>query len=46
MRNSLYIVVALLAGLVLGSWGVKSDLRKARKEATGLQQQLEGRNQR
>ena len=46
MRNSLYIVVALLAGLVLGNWGVKSDLRKARKEATELQRQLDGRSQR
>ncbi len=36
MRNSLYIVVALLAGLILGNWGVKSDLRKARKEAAEL----------
>ncbi len=46
MRNSLYIVVALLAGLILGNWGVKSDLRKARKEAAELREELNRRTQR
>ncbi len=46
MKNSLYIVIALLAGLVLGNWGVKSDLRKARKEAAELREELNRRSQR
>jgi hypothetical protein len=46
MRNSLSIVIALLAGLVLGNWGVKSDLRKARKEAAEFREELNRRTQR
>src|SRR5262245_15557586 len=45
MKNSLYIVIALLAGLVLGSWGTKSDLRQAKQQSKELQQQLDHREQ-
>jgi len=46
MKNSLYIVLALLAGLVLGNWSVKSDLRKAQKEIASLKEQVNQRGQR
>jgi hypothetical protein len=46
MKNSLSIVIALLAGLVLGTWGAKSDLRQAKKAEKELQQQLDRRDQR
>jgi hypothetical protein len=45
MKHSLYIVLALLAGLLLGSWGPTSDLRKARREAAELREQLHRRDQ-
>jgi hypothetical protein len=46
MKNSIYIVLALLAGLVVGNWSVQSDLRKARQEITGLKEQLDARGRR
>ena len=39
MKTAFYVVAALLAGLVLGSWSVKSDLRKAQQEITVLKEQ-------
>ena len=36
MRTALAIVVALLVGLALGTWSVKSDLRAAREEISEL----------
>ena len=38
--NLVYVVAALLLGLVLGNWSVQSDLRKARKEIGELKEQL------
>ena len=46
MKNSLYIVLALLAGLVIGSFSVKPDLRKAREEIKSLKGQLSLRSRR
>lgn len=43
MKNSLFVIVALLAGLVLGNWSGQSDLRRARKEIAGLKEQLSHR---
>lgn len=39
MKTAFYVVAALLAGLVLGSWSVKSDLRQAQQEITLLKAQ-------
>jgi len=37
MRNSIFwTVLALVAGLVLGAWGPRTDLRKTRDELAGL----------
>ena len=36
MKNALAVVVALLVGLALGTWSVKSDLRAAREEINEL----------
>ena len=40
MKTAAWIVVALLAGLVLGGWGLKADLRKARKDISRLQDEV------
>ena len=37
------IILALLAGLVIGTWSVKADLRRAQKEVADLKQQLSSR---
>lgn len=46
MKITVSIILALLAGLVLGSWSVKSDLRRARQEVADLKQQLSNRPER
>jgi hypothetical protein len=46
MKNSLYIVLALLAGLVIGNFSVKPDLRRAREENKSLKDQLSLRSRR
>ena len=46
MKDVLTIVVALLVGLVVGSWSVKSDLREARQEITTLKRDLSNRGRR
>lgn len=43
MRTAGFIIAALLAGLVVGSWTLKADLRRARKEVADLKVEL--RNQ-
>ncbi len=43
MKTAILIILALLAGLVLGTWSVKDDLRRARKEVEDLKQQLSRR---
>ena len=46
MKNSLYIVLVLLAGLVIGNFSVKPDLRAAREEVKSLKGQLSLRGRR
>ena len=46
MKNSLYIILALLAGLVIGNFSVKPDLRTAREEIKSLKGQLNLRSRR
>jgi hypothetical protein len=46
MRASLSILVALVAGLVIGQLSVKPDLRRARAEIQALQEQLQARGRR
>ena len=46
MKLSVSIILALLTGLVIGSWSVKADLRRAQKEAADLKQQLNSRPER
>lgn len=36
MKQALLVVVAVLAGMVLGGWGPRSDLRRAREEIEDL----------
>lgn len=43
MKTAVAIVIALLAGLVLGSWSLKTDLRRAEKEISDLKQELSRR---
>src|SRR5260221_3486708 len=43
MKSSFVVIVALVAGLVLGSWSGQSDLRRTRKEIAGLKAQLSRR---
>lgn len=43
MKNAVIIVVALLAGLLMGSWNVKVDLRRAEKEVAVLRKELNRR---
>ena len=43
MKHVFFLMVALLAGLALGSWSVKSDLRHAQKENETLQEELRHR---
>jgi hypothetical protein len=47
MKNAFFIVFALLAGLLIGNFSIKGDLRKAQEEVTALQAQLkqQGRRQ-
>ncbi len=40
MKTAVSILIALLAGLMLGSWSVKTDLRKATAEISTLKAQL------
>jgi hypothetical protein len=40
MKTAGYVVAALLLGMALGSWGLKADLRKARKDVAKLQDQV------
>lgn len=46
MKNAFLIVAALLVGLVVGSWSVKSDLRVARQEIADLKKDLAARGRR
>ena len=49
MRIASYMIAALLAGLVLGSWSLRADLRRARQEIDGLRasaRTLEAKNTR
>jgi len=39
MKVAGYVLAALLAGLILGSWGMKADLRKARQEMASLEKE-------
>ena len=41
MKIVAWVIVALLAGMVLGTWSMKADLRKARKEIAALKKELE-----
>jgi len=43
MKTTVIIILALLAGLVVGSWSVKVDLRRARAEVDDLKRQLSQR---
>jgi hypothetical protein len=43
MKHAFFLVVALLAGLVLGSWSVKTDLRNVQKENEKLKEELKQR---
>ncbi|MCX6998456.1 MAG: hypothetical protein NTV49_15580 [Kiritimatiellaeota bacterium] len=43
VRVGMAVVVALLAGLVLGRLGPQEDLRKAKEQAVSLQKELAGR---
>lgn len=43
MKTAITIILALLAGLVIGTWSVKADLRLTRKEVADLKQQLSRR---
>ena len=43
MKTAIIIVLALLAGLVVGTWSVKADLRRAQKEVADLKEQLSRR---
>lgn len=43
MKTAVIVIVALLAGLVLGSWSVKVDLRRAEQEADSLRKELSRR---
>jgi hypothetical protein len=40
MKTAVAILIALLAGLMLGSWSIKADLRKATSEIDSLKIQL------
>lgn len=40
MKTAAYALVALLLGLVLGSWSLKADLRNAKKEIASLKTKL------
>ncbi|MEI6168401.1 MAG: hypothetical protein WCS52_14560 [bacterium] len=40
MKTAAYILIALLGGLMLGSWSIKADLRKATSEIDCLKVQL------
>lgn len=40
MKTAVYILIALLGGLMLGSWSIKADLRKATSEIDRLKTQL------
>jgi hypothetical protein len=46
MKNTLSIILALLAGLVIGNFSVKPDLRRAREEINSLKGQLNVRGRR
>jgi hypothetical protein len=46
MRQSLYLLIALVAGLVIGQFSVKPDLRRAREEIASLRQQAQSRDRR
>lgn len=46
MKNAIYVVVALLVGLVLGAWSGKSDLRTLREEVDKLKTALRNRDSR
>lgn len=37
MKTGMWVVVALLVGLVLGAWGPRADLRKAREQINNLE---------
>ena len=41
MKNAIGLLIALLAGLVLGSWALKGDLEKAKKEIAALRTEVE-----
>lgn len=43
MKTAVLVIVALLAGMVLGSWSVKVDLRRATEEAATLKKDLSRR---
>jgi hypothetical protein len=40
MKTAGWVVAALLLGMVLGSWGLKADLRKAKAEIASLKDQV------
>ena len=43
MKHAFFLVMALLVGLVLGSWSVKSDLRNLQKENEKLKEEMKQR---
>ena len=45
MKYAALFIAALLAGLVLGAWGPKTDLKKAKQEIADLRKQLGKRGQ-
>ena len=40
MKQGIWIVLAVLVGLVLGSWGPRSDLRRAKEEIEDLKRRM------
>lgn len=41
MKTAAWVIVALLVGMALGSWGLKADLRKAKQQVSTLEQQVQ-----
>jgi hypothetical protein len=42
MRQAMVVVIAVLAGMLLGGWGPRSDLRSARAEIEDLKRRMAG----
>lgn len=44
MKAAAYVLIALIVGLILGSWSLKADLRNARTEIASLKMKLASRD--